>query len=410
MIKLLNKQPAYQNNIYRLLFILFLAFISLGQLLRLQLTSGVAIYPHDLVIVAWLLLSVFTHSTSYRQLLKKFKLNKFKLEIITILWIGLGLVRYYFFANLQTESTISPLLYLGRLLAYLLFALSLKIIKPFSLRQIKLGFIASGLFILTNGLLQYFFLPDTRFLAILGWDEHYYRLISTQLDPGFTGILLVITFIYLQSIKIDLRYSKIEKLFWPKKLLSILLGVGVLLTYSRASFLSFISALLLLIFMNYKKHRGQAKWLLYLLIAFIISINFLPRPAGEGVRLERSASITARLTTNRNVIDSMRRVDWIIGKGLFVSRPAPANSKDTAGANILNTAHFPDNLVIFILTSLGLPGLLLVFAVLWKWGRRLLKNNYFALTALLVVLLHSMFNHTLLQPFVLLFLLPLLLI
>src|SRR3989338_6680935 len=40
------------------------------------------------------------------------------------------------------------------------------------------------------GLGQYIFLPDTRFLLSYGWDEHYWRLIGTVLDPNYMGVMM----------------------------------------------------------------------------------------------------------------------------------------------------------------------------------------------------------------------------
>ncbi len=47
------------------------------------------------------------------------------------------------------------------------------------------------------GLLQYLFLPDVSFLSALNWDNHYFRLVSTFFDPGFTGAILVLGTIFL---------------------------------------------------------------------------------------------------------------------------------------------------------------------------------------------------------------------
>ena len=41
---------------------------------------------------------------------------------------------------------------------------------------------------------NYFIFPDVRSLAVDQWDPHYYRLVGSLLDPGFTGIILVLFF------------------------------------------------------------------------------------------------------------------------------------------------------------------------------------------------------------------------
>src|SRR3989304_8999963 len=72
-------------------------------------------------------------------------------------------------------------LYLLRFLAYSLL-LNIKIDRKYLL------FFSSAIAVF--GLAQYILIPDTRFLAVLNWDDHYYRLLSTLLDPNFTGIIL----------------------------------------------------------------------------------------------------------------------------------------------------------------------------------------------------------------------------
>src|SRR5258708_37344151 len=144
------------------------------------------------------------------------------------------------------------ILYLVRLVAY------------FSLTQIKFknkkfifnSLIIVGVFIAIFGWIQYFFFPDLRALKMLGWDDHYFRLVSNFFDPAFTGILLVLAeiLIFIKTVKSETRLNYF---------LNIFLIITVLFTYSRAIYLALFFAFLFL-FWNFK----------YVLILFL-SVLFI---------------------------------------------------------------------------------------------------------------------------------------
>ena len=77
-------------------------------------------------------------------------------------------------------------------------------------------------------------------LARLGWDDHYYRLISVLFDPNFTGLILVLGLILI--------YFNRPRSWW---LYAIHL-LALLLTYSRSSYLALLVAGLYLAIVNKK--------------------------------------------------------------------------------------------------------------------------------------------------------------
>ena len=243
-------------------------------------------------------------------------------------------------------------LYLWRWLAYALIY--------FVARQAKLPLrrylIITGLIVAITGLIQYFLFPDTRFLYNLGWDEHYYRLIGTFFDPNFTGIFLVLTLILL----------------WPSPV-SIVPFVALLLTYSRSSYLAF---LVIIVF-----HLRRRKLLLLVACSlWLVALLSLPRPGGEGVKLERLFSITNRLDSMQQGLRLFTQHP-VFGVGFNLLRYQQNNLVSHSGAGI-------DNSFIFLLATTGLPGLL---AYLWLLKRQLKSNAYF----LVPILVHSLFNNTL---------------
>mgnify|MGYP005838100633 CR=1 FL=1 len=365
------------SKIFRYLFLTIIFLFSLGQLQRVQLSESIVFYLHDLFVVFWMWLIWIKHRSLF---LKKFKKYSSNFLWFTIsIWIIIGLSIAY----LSDGFSLTPILYLVRTVTYLLFGLSMSVFD-YSDKN-RRHWIMGGIIIAILGMLQYLFLPDTRLIRLWGWDDHFYRLISTQLDPNFTGIILTLTFILIQSINYRSQILKTG--------LSLFLAASILFTYSRASYLSFIISLLIIIGLD-KSHR-LIKKLAIILGLFMIAIPFLPRPAGEGVKLERTASISARIESNQKPFTDLRPVEYLAGRGLFTY-----HQERPIATQWPNTAHFPSNLFIFIFTSTGIVGLILSILVIYKSGNYLYQKDVFIFTSFIAILIHSQFNHTLFQPFV----------
>lgn len=369
------------TKLYKYLFLTILGLFSLGQLERIQLNEVLVFYIHDLFIALWLVLVVRNHHQKISALIKKYFSNYLTYSLIA--WMALGLVINF----ISHGFSVIPLMYIARAITYLLFALSLPLALPYSRKSYNNYWLGVGLLIAVTGLIQYLFLPDTRFLQYSGWDDHYFRLIGTQLDPNFTGIILTITFLIAQGVE--------SKQKWFKNSILILLAGSILLTYSRASFLSFIIGLVLIVLIKFMKSHQKNVSLVIIMGLFILSIPFLPRPAGEGVKLERTASISARVESNQLALSSLSSHEWLIGKGLFVYQ-----DQNREGAFWPTTAHFPNNLEIFLINSMGIVGLGLSLVILFKIGKYLYQKDTYIFTAFIAILIHSQFNHTLFQPFV----------
>jgi O-antigen ligase len=247
-----------------------------------------------------------------------------------------------------------------------------------------------GLIQLTLGLLQYFFLPDMRFLHILGWDDHFYRLLGTQFDPNFMGAIFVVFFIM------------VEKLLSRRPRLKIIVQasfvLGVALTFSRSSYLAFGVASLILVFIELfrSKTRAAFKWLFMILLLGIL-IVVAPKPAGEGVKLARTSSVVSRLNRSESALKMMSSTDVIIGKGLFV----PLNDVYPLLENqeIPNHSAFTDNLLLNYFVGMGAVGTVLTIVLLGHYAHRSMQNPLL-IAFLFGISTHSLFNNTLLQPFV----------
>ena len=329
-----------------LLPLLFLS-MAFGELQRLP---GTPVYAHDLIILALLGLNC-----------RRLKFYR------PVLWFGLaGLVSLVLAAfRMPLNQVLIGSLYLVRFLVYSLL-LYLKIDWRYLLvfSSLIAGF----------GLLQYWLVPDTRWLLALNWDEHYYRLLSTLLDPNFTGIILVLGLVLI--------YWYRPKAWW----LYGLHLTALLLTYSRSSYLALFAAIVAV-----AVFKKRFKIILYIFI-FLLSLFFLPRPGGEGVKLERIMSVKQRLSNYQLGYEFWQRSP-VFGVGFNTLRYFRDNQASHSASGL-------DSSLIFVLATSGIVGLLAYLNLL----RSLWQKSLLVRVTLVALLVHSLFVNSLFYSFTLIWL------
>jgi hypothetical protein len=353
----------------------FIFLLSLGQLQRVQLTANLAFYLHDVLLVFFLLWQIFAGKVTRKKIIfgwKKIPQITKKIVIGLFLVILLG----WAVAAWQNRFDWRLILYLGRLLSYLAFVFLLQ--KQLHWPSWPWRLISFNLLVL--GFAQYLLLPDLRFLVFEGYDDHFYRMSGSILDPSFLGLIFVF----------NLNYY-----LWQKKQNWLLIGlfaIGLLLTYSRAAYLALIVSSLIYLWLRRDEFK---KSLVVFLAIFILAWPFLPtRSGGDGVDLLRQSSVAARLSNDRQILEQMNKSEWLIGQGLFIPNRNVKNSENTP-----IHAHFADNLFVFLLSSLGILGSGLLLILLWQSLSKASKEQWVLLSSLLT---HAMFNHNISQSFVLL--------
>ncbi len=167
-----------------------------------------------------------------------------------------------------------------RLAVYFLFFLSLSNLKFYHSFINQTIYLAIFLTLIL-GLVQFLFLPDLRFLANLGWDDHLNRLTFPYFDPNFTGFIFTLFFFYLYP-------RRSAWLFFPP------LG----LTYSRSALLTWLVG-----FLIYSRRRLTN--LLSAGILLLLLITLLPHRFGEGNNLLRAYSIKARFNYDSQVLTQL---------------------------------------------------------------------------------------------------------
>lgn len=371
-----------------LVFVLF----PLGQLTRFSLFGSGTVYLHELLMFPVILACL--PAVTQRYILPLFT-KQYYLVLALIGWVLSGLL----FSFLHSFE-VTPLLYLGRLFGYFLFILSAREVYKTNLLILQFLLLFAGLWYWWLAILQYMYLPDTRFLWLMGWDDHYYRMIGTLFDPGLTGILLLLTALVSYSLRHTIRR------WWLLVFLIILLSSVT--TFSRATYLSLVVSLLLLFSSNFSGKNALKDVIIFgfLGLCMIIGIyTLIPKPGGEGVNLWRTSTITARLKTATQALNTLQGSDWIIGKGLFsASANTTQSSQNNPQLDLPNKAIIPDNIFITLLTQTGIIGLGLSLLLLSKVIKFLWKENRVLASAVVAVIIQSQFNNTLLHPYIILYL------
>ncbi len=359
--------------------LLLIAILPFGQLGRISLYPNIAFYMHDVLIgiIALLVLPLF--------LKNKIKLNfLFKPLLFFVGSIVVSLLLAFndlVFLELFTSS-----LYIVRWIGYLFVFFGVFTLNSFEKKQVLRAVFLQGIVFGLLGLTQFLLYPDLRNIIYAGWDPHLGRLFGTFLDPNFAGIYIVLHIIL--------------GVFLYKESKSTFVGGGVLflvcllfLTYSRGSFLAFLTILGMYAIFFKKK-------LLAVLGAtiFFAVLLMLPRSFGEGVRLERTSTIVARFQ-NWSDAGSLFLQSPLFGVGFNTYRYRRGGEEivseypDLAGGGV-------DNSYLFILVTSGIFGLV-SYIYLWYFLARFSMKVYrdFLIFPVLGALgVHAFFTNTLFYP------------
>lgn len=336
-----------------------------GQLLRIDI-KNISFPIIDIFIAAIFCLNIFQKIKTKDLKIK----NRYLFYFLIFAWFSFifNFFRYHF-------DLIKPILYLFRLT----FLLSFFIFPPKLDEKIKKIFY---LIIFSNvifGLIQYFFWPDFTYFKSLNWDPHLYRLISTFFDPTFTALIyLFLIIIAFLNKKFPLRITVLTISY-----------IALALTYSRSSLGAFLVAF---IFIAYQKRK--LKVFIFSLLLVISTIFLLPRFEGEGTKLERTSSITAKIENYKEGFNLFLKAP-IIGHGynnlFYIRQVKNQNSHANSGF---------DGSLMTILTTNGVVGLVLFILGLKKI---FIRGNLIVKTILISIIFHSLFANSLIYPWILLF-------
>lgn len=260
--------------------------------------------------------------------------------------------------------------------------------EKFKVQRVGDSLIVIGLAAAIFGLLQYLFLPDTRFLEKWGWDPHYYRVIGTFLDPGFLGLILVLTLIPLV-----IKLWPFSKLSWHTAAW-LIIYIALALTYSRASYLAYLGSMGTIAWI-----KKSPKFFLGILVVGIITVLLLPRPGGEGVRLERESTIKLRVVNWQQSL-VIAKDHPVLGVGFNAYRYAQKRYGflDEQRSQVSHAGGGADSSLLFVLATMGILGLLVY---LWLWFKIIsLPFDLAVFASSIALLIHSLFLNSLFYPWV----------
>ena len=341
-----------------LLLILLSIIWLLGPILELPVPiQGAHLYLLDIAAFISLIISIFNFSK-----IKKTPL--FKPLVIFILVAAFSLLIKVPFT--PTPQLLIGSLYLLRLISYLSFYFVFTLNKKISLKSTAIVLLIFALL----GLAQYYFLPDTRFLKLYGFDDHYFRLISTFLDPNFAGAVLAASvFVVLGSMP------------GAYKAVSLLPLTALALTFSRSSYLSFLVGLVVLLILKFKKQY------LTIIPVLLLLILIAPKPFGEGVNLTRTFSIQSRWQAMTQKLATIKEHPVLgVGFNTLKSSAKPSEYPDRATGSLPNS-------YLFVLVTTGLVGLLSYLYFTFQSIKK--SRSVFINSSLFVLLTHALFNNTL---------------
>lgn len=375
-------KKSLDSKIFEKLIFIYLAIFPLGQLIRIDTQVfgiNITIHPTDLVVGVSLVLFIlgFIKKTGlFNQIASFLAVASFSL-IFSLTFFGL-------------ENVFVGSLYLLRLFGYsTLFLLAWNIaVKKKQKKSLFSSLILVSLFTGIFGWIQYFWYSDLRFLKLLGWDDHHFRLVGTFLDPGFTSIILVLgflaTFVSFVSRK-------------DKKVIPILVFflVTIAFTYARAAYLALFAGL----FVVFRLKRGIKRFF-WIVFAFLILIFLLPRPAGEGVKLERLHSVYDKIENYSQTIEIIKKHP-LFGVGFNNICAARVRYLGDLGDGS-HSCSGSDSSLLFVLATTGVVGLLiylnLATQLLGSLSRDTFGKAFLACSVALFV--HSFFVNSLFYPWI----------
>lgn len=381
-----NHWQTHWRSLIRTLLLVLAGLLGLGQLQKVQVNNVLALYYHDFVIIGIVVLSLPFLQSTWKRFIKK-NWTQWCIRFIAIVLISLALA----YMRYPVQTWMIGFMYFGRLVLYSAFGYSLialvrkHIIQRFEILGLTL---CSTTVIAVAGLIQYVAIPDVRVLRFIGWDDHYLRIVSTLLDPSFTGIIVLIGF--LISLQCFVKKRSIHIV-----LIAIVHFTALLLTYSRASFVALGAALIFLAL----QYRTLRKGAFLIFCVGIVGVIVLPRPASEGARLERFASVRARVINTVQGIQQLSPITLLIGNGWYLTN---ADRQPNNTITAISHSSSPDNSFLHVLQSAGIGGLI----ALGISGYALFRSSksLSLRTSLVAITVASSMNQVLFYPWILLIL------
>lgn len=370
------------NTFLLLLWYSMIVLFPIAAFIRIPLNGIASMYLYELVMIVWIAIIGLYSRFHY------VKPNKHFVSISIVLFLFFCFSLFLSFSHYSPSQNSEAILYFIRIILYTLWILSCIWMYMHTKRffyHIKKSIVLLTCLVLGIGFIQYFFYPDLRNLLYLGWDPHAYRFFGLFFDLPVSGAVLgslLLVFLTKNFVNMKLQIGIIS-----------LLGIALLLTYARATYLAFVITALYLLLKNRK-----FIFAFVFVIIFSCSLFLLPRPGGEGINLFRLFSVESRIADYKQGAQIFMK-NPIIGIGYNHIRAE--KDKITNGLDIgLSESHagasFHSSFLMILVTG-GSIGFALYMGLLLH-----IMNRFHAVIPIFLFLgIMSLFDNVLLHPIVL---------
>ncbi len=397
----------------KLSFILLFLSIVGGQLARLSLSTdvrgGSAIIGTDIVIFLIAISWIWQRISVSRNQKSHYPLSQPILIFLSVMLLSflVGLSTLVQVNSFDLKSIVLSFSYLLRFAAY---AVLYFMARDFIVQSEKnKNFLIDAIFFTSilvsiGGFIQLIVMPDFTLYAVqYGWDPHIDRLLGTFFDPNFIGTYLA----FVMALGFGLFPSSSKKQKVLITIAVVLCAVALLLTFSRTGYLTFLFAFLMI---------GVLRSPKILIVGMTVII----------LALVNSPRALQRITDGLSVDETgLKRIySWDKGMRLVANFPllgvgynnlAPVQDFYALVDEFdVNNRGGLENSFLTILVTTGILGGL---TYIWLWGSSIkrslqlwfrkklsfkVRNEGLALaTALLALVVSSMFMNSLLYPFLL---------
>lgn len=377
-----------------LLLLTSLATLLTGQLVRLPFTQSGAITLTD-IFVASTITVFFIDALLVKKSLKIPQIVFTPFVLFTLSAISSTILAANFFA--PSQIAVSSL-FLFRFIIY--FLLSVVVYNTISRKSIEKWInvlLALGVIFAFIGFFQLIFFSNLSSLQAYGWDPHQMRLVSTLLDPNFSGCIFAI----LAALSLSFYLFKNRKIY----LLALgIFSVAIIFTFSRSSYLAIATVVATV---------GLVKAPRVLIISIAVFIF-----AFAGIRQVRSRIIgaltidetaSARIESWQNAA-SIFRQNALLGVGFNTYRYAQASfgffSFDNPSGG--HSGAGSDSSILLVAATTGIIGfglylyLLINMFRVFKYKARSNPLHLGMLSAFLGIIVDSQFVNSLFFPQVML--------
>ncbi len=269
-------------------------------------------------------------------------------------------------------------------------------------RWIDLILIIGCIYILI-GLIQFFAIPDLSFLTPFGWDPHQQRIVTTVIDPNFSGFIFVLLF----SLATSLYFYSARKL--PYFMVALGSFIAVILTFSRSSYLAFIAAIFVIGITKSRKLLVAA--LLVLLLVFTIVPQVRTRIIGA-LTLDETAQ--ARIESWQNAFVVIGDNPFFgVGFNTYRFTQERYNFFATDNPEGGHSGGGVDSSLLLVTATTGVIGLSLFIFFLGSIIKTVANNvsasplHLATLASVVALLVHSIFVNSLFFPQIMLLIFPL---